>query len=118
MKQATIPLYIRFGNIPKNQKSKIYAGDQVVGEEPGVSVYRAVEVAGIYFPLMEPDFIDDGIMDYFQLLFESVKDEKKKVLVVTGDELRFEGHDREVLLTNVKIIKDYTKVYTHLFDKE
>lgn len=116
MKQATIPLYIRFGDIPKSKKSKIYAGDQVVGEEPGLSVYRAVEVNGIYFPLMESDFVDDGIIDYFQLLFESVRDENKKVLVVTGDELRFEGHDREVLLTNVKIIKDYTKVYTHLFE--
>ena len=116
MNQATIPLYIRFGSIPKSQKSKVYASDQVIGEEPGLSVYRAVEANGIYFPIMENDFIESGIFDYFKFLFEAVKKEDRKVYLVTGDESRFQGHDREVLLMNVKIIKDFTSIYTHLFD--
>ena len=39
MKYATIPVYIRFGKIPENGKSSIWAGDFKIGEEIGVSVF-------------------------------------------------------------------------------
>ena len=39
-------LYIRFGDVPNNEKSKIYRGEKEIGEENGVSVYPAFEVNG------------------------------------------------------------------------
>lgn len=33
MKQASIPLYIRFGEIPPDSKSKVYRGYKIVIEE-------------------------------------------------------------------------------------
>lgn len=109
MKQASAPLYIRFGEIPKNGKSKIYAGDQVVGEEPGLSVWTAVECNDMYWPLLPEAANENGIADYFDLLLNS----DKKVYLVTGDELRYEGQDREPLLQNVVVIKEITHYYRH-----
>ena len=107
MKYATVPVYIRFGEIPKNKKSKIYAGDQIVGEEVGVSVFRALESNGFYYPALPEDVNENGIMDYFQFLLNS----DKKVYLVTGDEMRFEGQCREPLLQNVVVIKEITHYY-------
>ena len=39
-------LYIRFGEIPANEKSKIYRGEIEVGTENGVSVYPAFITGG------------------------------------------------------------------------
>lgn len=114
MKQATVPVYIRFGKIPKNKKSKIWAGDQKVGEEVGLSVFRAVETCGMYYPVLSEDANENGIMDYFQLLLSS----DKKVYLVTGDEMRFEGQGREPLLQNIVVIKEITHYYKPDFWKE
>lgn len=51
MTQAVVKLYIRFGEIPPTGKSKIYASGEPIGEELGVSVYRAVVyIKGIKTP--------------------------------------------------------------------
>ena len=52
MKQAVVPLYIRFGEIPKDEKSKVYRSDSIVREEAGVSVWRAIENCGCYYPIL------------------------------------------------------------------
>ena len=52
MKQATMPLYIRFGEIPSDEKSKVYRGDAIVREEAGVSVLEAIECDNIYYPIL------------------------------------------------------------------
>ena len=52
MKQASIPLYIRFGEIPSDGKSKVYRGDKIVREEASVSVWRAVENCGQYYSIL------------------------------------------------------------------
>ena len=48
MKQASIPLYIRFGEIPTDEISEVHRGDSVIREEGGVSVWRAVESNGLF----------------------------------------------------------------------
>ena len=50
-------LYIRFGDIPANEKSKIYRGEEEIGTENGVSVYPAFKtdegdiVLGLNLPI-------------------------------------------------------------------
>ena len=105
MKQATLPLYIRFGDIPEDNQSSVHYGDQLVRKEGGLSVWRAVEAFGTYFPMMHEDINKDGIFDYFGMLFSN-----KPVYLVTGSEMRLEGADREPLLEDVVVIRklDYS----------
>lgn len=110
MNQASLPLYIRFGEIPNNERSKVYRGDAVLREEAGVSVYRAVKEGICYYPLLPEEPNEDTIATYFDLLLHS----DRKVYLVIGEELPLEGADREPLLINVQIIKDIT----HCFRKD
>ena len=44
-------IFYRFGEIPKNEKSCIWRGEEKIGEEPGVSVYEAHKnINGTYSP--------------------------------------------------------------------
>lgn len=46
-------IFYRFGEIPKNEKSCIWRGDEVIGEEKGVSVYEAHKnINGTYSPVI------------------------------------------------------------------
>lgn len=107
MKQATKPLYIRFGEIPKNENSKVHRGDAEIRNEGGVSVFKAIETEGKYYPILPKHPNDNAITDYFYLLLHS----NTKVYLVTGDEIFIEGADREPLLMNVKVIKEITDNY-------
>ena len=107
MNQAGAPLYIRFGEIPKSGRSRIHLSDDDQFEEPGLSVWPAVESNGMYFPVLPEDTNDNGIMDYFELLFR----QDRPVYLLTGDEMRLEGQDREPLLMNFTVLKEITHYY-------
>lgn len=107
MKQATLPLYIRIGDIPKNKQSKVHRSDQIIRNEGGVSVWKAVEVNGLYYPILPKHPNRNAIADYFDHLLHS----KDPVYLVTGTEIFIEGADREPLLIDIKIIKDITHYY-------
>jgi len=109
MKQATAKLYIRFGRIPTNGISKVHFGDEKVREEGGLSVWRATEVNGRYYPILPDDANDNSIADYFTYLITS----NKPVYLVTGMEMRLEGADREVLLypSTVSIVDEISYYY-------
>ena len=109
MKQAIIPLYIRFGEIPSDGKSKVHRGDEIVREEAGVSVWRAVENCGCYYPILPEEPNENTISDYFHMLLHS----DEKVYLVTGTEMFIEGADREPLLMDVIILKDISHYYRH-----
>lgn len=114
MKGAKAKLYIRFGDIPEDQLSKVHRGDQEVRSEGGISVWKAIESNCKYFPLLPKHPNDNTIADYFKhLLYDD-----GKVYLVTGDELFLEGADREPLLMNVKVIKDITSYYRNADRKE
>lgn len=105
---VSIPLYIRFGEIPEDEQSNIYRnGEIIIGKEKGVSVWKAVVASGCYYPLLPEDVNENGIVDYFDYLINS----DKNVYLVTGDELETRGSDGEPLLQNIKIIKDITYTY-------
>lgn len=105
--QAIIPLYIRFGEIPKDGKSKVYRSDEIVREEAGVSVWRAIEDCGCYYPILPDEPNENTIADYFQLLLHS----GSKVFLVTGTEMFIEGADREPFLMDCKVLKEITHYY-------
>lgn len=108
MKQASLPLYIRFGEIPDDKISRVHRGDSIVREEGGLSVYHAIsDGMNGYYPLLPEDANDDAVTDYFRFLLES----RSNVYLVTGTEMFLQGADREPLLMDPVIIKDIT----HLF---
>lgn len=110
MKKATLPLYIRFGEIPEDGKSKVHRSDEILRSEGGISVWKAVEDQGWYWPLLPEEPNDNAIADYFSMLTNRYRS-NKKVYLVTGHELCIEGADREPLLYDCQIIKDITYQY-------
>lgn len=89
-------LYIRYGEIPSNEKSKIHnRAGEIIGEEAGVSVFEYIEGKGAVIPDTEK-----ARDDYFMLS----KMFWKNHYLVSGDEVGI-GSDGEPLITNVKIIK-------------
>lgn len=117
VEKLTIPhtpekFYIRIGDIPSNEKSKIHKGDSVIGEEDGVSVYNCIKLNNTYhivmpLPLKEGQGItyENLIQEITQCRYEIEK--PRNVYLVSGMEIG-KGHDNEPLIKNVKILKDLT----------
>lgn len=79
-----------------------YLGDEIVGKEHGVLVWDSIKVDNIYYPKLPSDPNENTITDYFDYLLQK----GKKAYLVTGNLIRIEGHDREPLLEDVKIIRE------------
>ena len=94
------PLYIRFGYIPANEKSKIYHGEEEIGEEDGVSVYPAFEsngniVIGLTLPITKTTlYTQQHLLEY----------DNRPCYLVSGDYVG-KGADGEPLIRNVSVIK-------------
>lgn len=105
--------YIRFGEIPKTEKSKIYRnGDKLIGEEPGVSVYDAVfydEEWKIIYPNPSTQHTAQDIND-FVLDIARNNSFKRQAYLVSGDKVGI-GQDGEPLIINVKIIQNITSQF-------
>lgn len=96
--------YIRFGDIPENETSKIYRGEECVGEEDGVSVYPAIidddgRIAlGLSLPITRTTlYTQQHLLEY----------DNRPCYLVTGDCVG-RGSDSEPLLKNVKIVQQIT----------
>lgn len=105
-------MYIRFGEIPADERSNRgngVAGDgyEVIGKEKGVSVWNCMVIDGEYC-LVAPhptkytygDFCAGAFPDNCYGCCKS-----DKIYVVTGDEVG-KGADNEPLLRNVRIIDE------------
>lgn len=107
-----IKYYIRIGEIPENETSKIYNGETII-EREGVSVYDCIEKNGKYHIVMPLPFVI-GQGDTYEKLIQEVTqcryeiERPRKVYLVTGKQVG-NGYDNEPLIKNVKIIKDITK---------
>lgn len=106
-------LYIRFGNIPINGKSKVYNGEIEIGIEEGISVYPAFEdkegniILGLNLPITKTSlYTQQHLLEY----------ESRPCYLVTGDYVG-KGTDGEPLIKNVRIIKEI-KPYRIMQDKE
>lgn len=96
-------IFYRFGEIPKNEKSCIWEGEEKVGEELGVSVYEAHKnINGLYSPVL-PMPANMSTLDTF---LHFIRYYSGKKYLVTGDVLPFVGIDGEPLIKNVKILKE------------
>lgn len=105
-----IKVYLRFGHIPKDLKSKAHRGDAILKEEKGISVWNCAFVNDVPFPLLPDNPSESCMADYFYLLFGN-----KSVYLVTGTELSEKGSAGEPLLdTDITVIKDYSEDYEYL----
>lgn len=107
--------YIRIGEIPYDEKSRIYRGDVIIGEEIGVSVYNCVEINGKYNIIMPLKMKEGQGITYEGLIQEVTQcrykiEEPRKVYLVTGEEVG-KGADTEPLLKNIVIIDDITEQF-------
>ena len=102
-------IYIRIGEIPENEQSKIHRRETVQYEN-GVSVWNAVLLEDGYH-LIAP--LNGNSCTYGDFTNHAFPDEyfgknriptDLKIYVVTGDEVGY-GSDNEPLLRNIKIIK-------------
>lgn len=93
-------LYLRFGEIPDNERSSIFKCGEKIGEEIGVSCYRGVVIDNEVYIIMP----HKESTTYYWLI-ESYKEKTKSLYIIEGDEVGL-GSDEEPLLRNVKIIKE------------
>ena len=109
--------YIRLGEIPSTEKSRIHRGDEIIGEELGVSVWEAVELAGKYRILIpnpcNKSALDD-IQDYF---LRSHWYSSTPVYEVDGEVIGL-GSDGEPLLRNIKYIRKLGNNINDVFEHE
>lgn len=94
-------LYIRFGEIPTDEKSKIYRGEIEVGTENGVSVYPAFKtdegdiVLGLSLPITKTTlYTQQHLIEY----------DNRPCYLVNGDYIG-KDTDGQPLINNVSIIK-------------
>lgn len=96
-------IFYRFGEIPINEKSGIWKGEEKIGEELGVSVYEVHKnLNGLYSPVL-PMPTNTSAFDTFLHLIRYYSGKK---YLVTGDILPCVGMDGEPLIKNVKILKE------------
>lgn len=94
--------YIRFGNIPKDEKSSIYFHGVDTGKkEIGVSVFNACKINGVYHIVIPNPCTGDTLDDIVRFM----KYSSEPFFLVTGKKIGL-GTDNEPLIINVKIIKD------------
>lgn len=104
-RQKNEQLYIRFGHIPPNEKSKIYHGEEEIFYENGVSVYPAFELAngnivlGLSLPITKTTlYTQQHLLEY----------DNRPCYLVKGDYVG-EDSDGQPLINNVTIIKKIDK---------
>ena len=94
-------IFYRFGEIPKNEKSFIWKGEEKIGEEPGVSVYEAHKnINGTYSPILPFPTNEKAFNDFIYYIRHFTGNK----YLVTGDLLDETGTDGETLIKNVKIL--------------
>lgn len=95
-------IFYRFDEIPKNEKSCIWRGEEKIGKENGMSVYEAHKnINGTYSPVL-PFPISEIAFNSFIYYIKYFTGNK---YLVTGDLLDETGTDGEPLIKNVKILK-------------
>lgn len=99
--------YIRFGEIPDNEHSGIYRGDQgKIGEEIGVSCYECVKDGqGYYHIVMHAKPVVNGTAVTLDWLIDDWSSGKLKPYVIKGN-LVGRGSDNEPLLRNIHVIRE------------
>lgn len=92
--------YIRFGDIPENERSKVWNDDEIIGELEGVSVYPAIidGEGNISIGLTLP--VTRTTLDTLNVLLAY---DNRKCYLVDGDYVG-RGTDNEPLIKNIHIV--------------
>lgn len=107
--------YIRIGEIPEDEISKIHNGDAMIGLEKGVSVYNAVKLKDKWHIVMPTPF-KEGQGRTYECLIQEVTEcrykinQPRKVYLVIGNEVGT-GSDNEPLIKDVRIVQEITQEY-------
>ena len=118
-------IYIRFGEIPKDEKSKkgngcIGDGYECIGYEKGVSVWNAVLLDDGYRLVAPINGNSCTHGDFSSMAFPDNCygcDENQKIYVVIGDEVG-RGTDNEPLLKNIEIVEELPFDYFKFRDRD
>jgi len=89
-------VFIRFGELPENKKSKRFCGEVFEGYEKGVSVYEGI-IDKEEIKLIMPSLTASACVSLSGCL-------KRKMYIVKG-KIIGKGKDGEPLLKNLKVIK-------------
>lgn len=108
--------YIRFGRIPPNERSRIYRGDEIIGEELGVSCYDAAFIDGEW-RIIYPNPCKECTVDTLHGLILGCcgrnKFDDNDAYLLTGDKVGV-GSDGEPLIRNVKVVANITKQFKYI----
>jgi hypothetical protein len=100
--------FIRFKNIPPNERSGIYDGDLgKIREEIGVSCYDFIEIDGNY-KIIIPS-ISSGVFFDLSSFINDFKNNKIPAFIIEADQIGI-GNYGEPLVKNVKIICNLKRV--------
>lgn len=98
-------LYIRFGEIPVNERSGIYAIDQGrIGEEAGVSCYECIKDENGHYRVVMPPNLTRSTGVSMQWAFDDWRKKRCNTYIITGVMVG-KGSDNEPLLRNVNVIE-------------
>ena len=97
-------MFIRFGLVPKNERSKIFKRGKPIGFEKGVSVYDCAKIRGKYLICL-PYNCKECTVDSIHGCLLNHNISGQKVFLVDG---RIMGYvsDNDPLIKNVKILKE------------
>ena len=108
--------YIRFGKIPPTERSRVYGGGEVVGEEVGVSCYDAAYIDGKW-RIVYPNPCKETTVDTLHGLILGCcgvnKFEDNDAFLITGDRVGY-GSDGEPLVRNITVIANITKQFQYI----
>lgn len=97
--------FIRFGNIPKDERSGIYMDGDLVGYENGVSVYDTTVLFKKWIVIPPHPLSVDNIESLGALVLQAQSDENFPILLVTGKMIG-KGTDGEPVIVDVKVIRN------------
>jgi hypothetical protein len=106
--------YIRIGYIPNDEHSKIYYhGKEIIGIERGVSVYNCAKIKNKYYICVPNPTSECAIDTIHGLLLDVCHFKSRKAYLVSGNVIGI-GRDSEIILKNIKIIKDITEEFKYI----
>lgn len=102
--------YIRYNSLPENGKSKIYNKEEVVGEEQGISCWKAKYKNGRWYPVF-PKRPTQFTLDDFSWMMQV----ESEVYLISGTQIAV-GSDGEPVVKNAKICKRIKRYSEKEFD--
>ena len=109
MKWKSRDIYIRFGEIPEDEKSTRYFHTIPIKKEKGVSCYNAVKYKK-QFLIAIPPTIKGSFCDTLNGLYEDYTWGLRKAYLISGKEVG-KGADGEPLVYQIKILKELDNLF-------